>query len=345
MSKPCFLVTIDTDGDNGRSGSRVATMKHARYVERFQDLCESYGLKPTYLMNREMAECPVFKGFAGWILARGAGEIGMHLHAGDSPRNVPITNGRRRRPHLGEYPEQVMREKIRALTGVLEDTFGVKMVSHRAGRWGFDERYASMLLEAGYCVDCSVTPLWYWPRNGSGPAWRRGPDNRTIPAEAYWVDLSDISRAGDSPLLEVPMTILPNRRTAVRTLSDTLRRLPGPLQALTEPVRRFCDWVTPPGRWLRPNGKNGVELLEIVEQVLADGRSYAEFTLHSSELKLGGSRWSRSVAEIERLLDGLAVLFSAIRGRFRGVTLSEFHAEIMSREVKSSGSPPDEASA
>jgi hypothetical protein len=333
------LITVDTDGDNGRSGSLLETTKDARYVERFQDLCESYGLRPTYLTNREMAECPVFKGFAGWVLARGAGEIGMHLNGWGTPPIAHITDdGRRCRLYLSEYPERVLREEIRTLTGVLEDTFGVKMVSHRAGRWDIDERYASLLLEAGYFVDCSVEPLWYWRGNGNGPR-RGGPDDRTYPAEAYWVDLQDISRAGDSPLLEVPMTILPNRRTAFRSLSDTLRRLPGPLQALTEPVWRVCDWVTPPGRWLHPNGSNGVELLEIVEQALAAGLSYAEITLHTSELKLGGSRTSRSVAEIERLFDGLTVLFSAIRGRFRGVTLAEFHAEILSRKTKPSESP------
>ncbi len=340
MNKPCFLITIDTEGNNGRAGSRLATTKDARYLERFHDLCESYGLRPTYLTNREMAECPVFKGFAGWVLARGVGEIGMHLHAWDTPPIAHITDDDRRcRLYLSVYPERVLREEIRTLTGILEDTFGVKMLSHRAGRWDFDERYASLLLEAGYCVDCSVEPRWYWPGNGSSPARRGGPDDGTYPAEAYWVDLQDISRAGDSPLLEVPMTILPNRRTALRSLSDTLRLLPGPLQALTEPVWRVCDWVTPPGRWLHPNGNNGVELLEIVEQVLAAGLSYAEITLHTSELELGGSRTSQSVAGIERLLDGLAVLFSAIRGRFRGVTLTEFHAEIMSRKIEPSESP------
>jgi len=334
MMQPCFIITIDTEGDSGWTGSETVTTKNARYLERFQDLCESYGLKPTYLTNLEMARCPVFRGFGKWILARGTGEIGMHLHAWDTPPIVPLTNNDcRHQPYLIEYPEPIMREKIRSMTAILEDVFGVKMVSHRAGRWGFDERYARILVEEGYGVDCSVTPHWYWTGNRGDPKGRGGPDYGTFPEDAYWVDLSDISKRGESPLLEVPMTILPNGRTVARAVSERVRRLPEPLRALTDPIRRICDRVTPPGRWLRPDGRNGLDLLQIVEQVLLDGRSYAEFMLHSSEFMPGGSPIFQTEADIERLYGDLTVLFSAIQGRFRGATLAEFHAEISSRQT------------
>ena len=83
--------------------------------------------------------------------------------------------------------------------------------------------------------------------------------------------------------------------------SEALRRLPGPLPTLTDPLRRVCDRVTPPVRWLRPNGRNGLQLLEIVKEVLAEGRSYAEFMLHSSEFMPGGSPTFQTEADIERL--------------------------------------------
>src|SRR4029077_2879106 len=103
-------------------------------------------------------------------------------------------------PYLVEYSDRVMRDKIRAVTGTLEDTFGVKMVSHRAGRWGFDERYATMLVEEGYLVDCSVTPLVSWKRTRGDPARGGGPDYTAFPQHAYWLDLADISRPrGSAP--------------------------------------------------------------------------------------------------------------------------------------------------
>ena len=39
-----------------------------------------------------------------------------------------------------------MRAKVDYMTRLLEDTFQTKMVSHRAGRWAFDERYARLLV-------------------------------------------------------------------------------------------------------------------------------------------------------------------------------------------------------
>jgi hypothetical protein len=258
----------------------------------------------------------------------------VQVNAWNTPPLVPLTDDdRRHRPYLIEYAEPVMREKIRRMTAILEDTFGVKMVSHRAGRWNLDERYASILVEEGYCVDSSVTPQWCWTGKRGDRRERAVPDPRAFPDEAYWVDLSDISRSGDSPLLEVPMTILPSRRTLARRLSDTLRQLPKPLIALTDPIRRICDRLTPPGRWLRPNGENGLELLQIVEQVLAEGRSYAEFVLPSSRFMPGDSRICQTEADIERLFDDLTVLFSAIQGRFRGTTLAEFHARVVSHQT------------
>lgn len=55
-----------------------------------------------------------------------------------------------------------MRQKIDTMTKTLEDIYQEDVISHRAGRWGFDERYARLLVESGYHVDCSVTPLMDW---------------------------------------------------------------------------------------------------------------------------------------------------------------------------------------
>ena len=335
MEKPCFLITIGTKADDSWARPRVVTAKHARYLERFQELCESNGLKPTYLTNYEMVKCPVFRGFAGWVLARGVGEVGTHLHPWNTPPLVPLTpDDYRYLPYLIEYPDSVMREKIRRLTGELEDAFGVKMISHRAGRWSLDECYAHLLVEEGYRVDCSVTPLVSWEKVRGDPVQSGGTNYEAFPHAAYWVDLEDISQPGTSQLLEVPLTIVPGERTEARSLSEALRRLPGVLPTLTRPLRRICDRVTPPVRWLQANGANGVQLLEIVEEVLAEGRSYAQFLLHLSDLMPCDRPAWRTDIDIERLFNNLSVLFSAVRGRFRGVTLAEFHADMASRQAE-----------
>ena len=86
-----FLITVDAEGDNLWTKPRSVTTHNAKYIPRFQTLCEKFGLKPTYLTNWEMAACPAFVEFARDALARGACEIGMHLHAWNSPPIVPLT--------------------------------------------------------------------------------------------------------------------------------------------------------------------------------------------------------------------------------------------------------------
>ena len=51
-----FIVTVDTEGDNlwnWHKGKNI-TSYNSRYIPRFQELCEKYGVKPVYLVNYEM---------------------------------------------------------------------------------------------------------------------------------------------------------------------------------------------------------------------------------------------------------------------------------------------------
>ena len=64
MKKPAFIITIDTEGDNLWQNHRVIKTENARYLARFQTLCERFGFKPVWLTNYEMAIEPVFIEFA-----------------------------------------------------------------------------------------------------------------------------------------------------------------------------------------------------------------------------------------------------------------------------------------
>jgi hypothetical protein len=146
-ARGAFLITIDTEGDDLWSKPREITVSNALALPRFQELCERYGLKPTYLVNWEMATAASFVEFGRAVLERGTGEIGMHLHAWNSPPLVPLSDDDfTHQPYLLEYPERLIREKVNVMTDTLESTFGVKMRSHRAGRWGLDEVYAKILI-------------------------------------------------------------------------------------------------------------------------------------------------------------------------------------------------------
>jgi hypothetical protein len=240
----------------------------------------------------------------------------MHLHAWNSPPIRPLTaDDYYYQPYLVEYPEEVIWEKVEFMTRMLENTFSVKMTSHRAGRWSMDKVYVRALIELGYRVDCSVTPHVSWRRTLGNPAGRGGTDYSRFPDEPYRIDPEDIGRPGDSPLLEVPMTVM-NNSGITRSIGDLLP--PGSLPS------RAWNRFFPPRSWLQPNGRNLRSMLRIQERALQEGRRYVEFTLHSSEFMPGGSPTFPSGESIEKLYDHLDQLFARAAQNFAGLTLTEF---------------------
>jgi hypothetical protein len=239
-----------------------------------------------------MAECAFLCEFGRDVVERGAGEIGMHLHAWNSP---PITDRDSiHQAYLIEYPESVMSDKVKFMTELLEERFDRKMLSHRAGRWAFDSRYARLLVDNGYQVDCSVTPGVSWAESAGAPNGSGGTDYTTFPAHPYFMDLHRIDREGSSSLLEIPVSIVSTPRTS----------------------------------WLRPNGENRDSMLAILDQALRDRWPCVEFMLHSSELMAGGSPTFQTEHDVEALYDDLEVLFGEAAEHFRGRTLTEFHDEL-----------------
>lgn len=317
--RPFFLITVDTEGDDLWSGRREIGTRNARFLPRFQALCERYTLRPSWLVSYEMAVSEEFAEFARDVIARGTGEIGMHLHAWNTPPLHSLSpDDHAAQPYLTDFPDGVMEGKIGFMTGLLEETFGVKMLSHRAGRWGFDGRYARMLAARGYLVDCSVTPHVSWRRYAGAPGGPGGPDFRGFPDRAYFLDPDDISREGDLPLLEVPVTILRE--------GGLLRRAAAAAAGRSPLLTRVLDRVSRPVSWLRPDGGNGAGMIRILDAAIEDGRDFVELMLHSSELMPGGSPRFRSAEAIESLYRDLERLFDASSDRFRGGTLREYHA-------------------
>lgn len=313
MEKPAFLITIDTEGDNQWEKNTITT-ENAKFLSRFQQLCEKFGFKPTWLTNYEMACDPAYIEFAADVIKRNTGEIGMHLHAWHSPPEYALTaNDIQYKPYLIEYPESVIRNKISTMTHLLEDTFQIKMRSHRAGRWAFNAFYAALLREHGYLVDCSVTPRVSWKRALGNPQGNGGTDYSQFPDVAYWLDPEDISRPGNSTLLEVPMSIHYRHPRWKRQAKQCWDALSGKQR-------------NPSVDWLRPKGGNLDAMKKVVQQSLAGGGDYVEFMLHSSEFMPGGSPTFRDDSEIERLYDDLEQLFLWLSDITVGMSLSEYYS-------------------
>jgi len=317
--KPYFLLSIDVEGDNVWSRPRDVTCRNAGFLQRFQDLCERFRLKPTYLTNYEMAMDPVFQAFGRDVLQRGAGEIGMHLHAWNSPPIKPLTSDDYHfQPYLTEYPEDVMERKITYLTDLLEETFQTKMTSHRAGRWGFNDTYARILIKRGFLVDCSVTPHISWRSHLGDPSKNGGNDYTGFPDRPYFIDPQDVRKQGTSRLLEVPVTVLQRKRSAFHRVVEKFS--PG------NPMKRAVNLLWPPFSMLSLRKGRLSHLVRILGQCLEEDRPYAEFMTHSSHLMPGGGPAFVTARDIEKVYASLEELFASTEEAFLGATLSEYYS-------------------
>lgn len=322
MPRPAFVITVDTEQDNAWSGSPEITVDNAAFLPRFQQLCERYGMRPTYLVTWEMANCDSFVEFARDVLARGQGEVGVHPHAWSTPPHFDLPGVEPSHlPYLVEYPIEVMREKLARLFECLESRFERPMLSHRAGRWALNEPYARLLVEVECKVDCSVTPHVSWRETLGAPGGSGGSDYRAFPERAYRMSPDDIGRAGDSPLLQVPMTIVRRQwPAALDRLRAALPRRSG--------ARRALEGLFPAIEWLRPHPRWRRRMLRAFERALATGPGHLEMMVHSSELMPGGRRTVPDEASIERLYEDLERLLARAAETTDGQTLTELRQRI-----------------
>lgn len=281
-----FIITVDTEGDNlwtWKEGTPLKT-ENVRYLQRFQNLCDKYGFIPAWLCNWEIVNDPRFVLFANENLSTKKCEIGMHLHAWNTPPYYELPrDDKSGLSYLTEYPEDIMRAKIETMTNIIMDKFGKRPVVHRAGRWGMNNAYFKALHEAGYIADCSVTPYVNWRTSvGQTPDYA-GPD--------YALEKPVISmREG---ILEIPVTTLWSEKEK----------------------RAF---------WLRPNRRNLKEMLYLIAAYTSSDCDYLMFMIHSSELMPGGSPTFQTEGGIEILYEHLEIIFKEIAKSYIGIGLEEY---------------------
>lgn len=311
-----IIITIDTEGDNLWNKPTTITTRNANCIFRFQSLCEKYKFKPTYLVNYEMACSDVFTEFARDTLQRGRCEIGMHLHAWNSPPifSLPI-NANSGNSYLIEFPQDVMKEKVNFLTNFLQEKFNTKMLSHRAGRWAINDTYYKILEKTGYLVDCSVTPLVDWSKLSGATIGSKGTNFKSASFKPDFVSCAP-------NILEVPVTI---RNKRVLNLKG--------LKSNKDILRRIKYFLLGKDMWLRPSGNNLEEMKKLVDMVSLEGSDYLEFVLHSSELMPGGSPYFSTENDVVQLYQHLEELFYFISKQYIGRTLIEYRDEYVKRQA------------
>ncbi len=129
--------------------------------------------------------------------------------------------------------------------------------------------------------------------------------------------------------MEVPVTVVPSSQNLAPALQERLESVPL--------VRRLLNRCWPAVHWLRPDRHNLPHMLRIVQQAVAAGRVHLEFVVHSSELMPGGSPLFPTHEHIERLYEGLEILFELSGRTCTPATLSEFYEMYRARAYPSVG--------
>lgn len=316
-----FILTIDTEADNQWEHGCELTVKNLKAVPRFQDLCNKYDVKPTYLVTSEVCNDDFAKKIFREYISSDCAEIGAHLHSWTTPPFLDKAGYSFNDVHhafLSELPNELIAGKIKKLTEQIEDSFGIKPLSFRSGRYGFNEEVANELINNSYIVDSSVTPFKSWSSHSGLPGGAGGPDfSQNSPCPYFY-------KHNGSSLLEIPNSIFPtsyplnvNHKLAKFYFKKVETNFP------LKVLRKF--WFKRQPLWLRPfEWMNCEQFEQIVKEAENLNLPFIVMMFHSSELMAGCSIYRRDEESINRLFIMLEGFFKLLeKKKIETVTLKE----------------------
>jgi hypothetical protein len=322
-SRPALLLVVDTEEEFDWSAPFAREnvgVTAATEIGRLQRIAESFALKPTYVVDFPIAATPRSASIFAEIAARGACQIGAHLHPWVTPPfEEPLVPAMSFGCNLGSSLE---RAKIGALTESIVTGMGVVPMIYKAGRYGFGPTTAQALEALDYRVDTSVIPhLDFSPERGpSFSGFQPGP--------------ATFGRT--RTLLELPCTT--GFIGAARKAGEPLHR------AASSPWLRPVRAVGALGRlgvlnrvMLSPEGNSLDELCALTRALHGDGLRTFVLTLHSPSLKPGCTPYVRTAADRDAMLDTIARYCEFFFSRIEGEpgTPDERYARFASASVSS----------
>ena len=316
-----FILTIDTEADNQWDHGCDVTVKNIAFIPRFQELCNKYKVKPTYLVTSEVCEDNFAKEIFRSYLSQHIAEVGAHLHAwttGPFRDEDGFRDNDKGHAFATELPVDLLKEKIKTLTGQIETSFGIHPQSFRSGRYGFNDDVARSLVEHDYLVDSSVSPYTNWASHPGVPGSIGGPDFIDKTTDPYTYDF------GNKSLIEIPITILPTHPFLNRYKAFARYYFRNVNYSIALRVLRKFIFKNQP-LWLRPSGTMNIGQFEaLLDASAAMKLPFVVMMFHSSELMPGGSPNFPDKDAIEKLYVLLEKFFILLQDRdIASVTLTE----------------------
>ncbi len=320
---PLLVVVVDTEEefDWSKPFDRNATSVTAmQYQDRAHRVFETYGIRPTYVMDYPVASQPDGYEPLKALYRDGVCEIGAHLHPWVSPPHEETVSSVNSYP--GNLPADLERRKLAALTDTIAGTFGTRPVIYKAGRYGVGPGTAETLSQLGYRVDVSVVA------ESDLRDTDNGPDFRGCPAHPYFFGPGD-------GLLEIPLSV------CYAGMAPALgRRLSGHIKSPIAERLRLPGIFGRLGLFerlrLSPEGVDAEEHMRLTDIMLARGHRVFNYAYHSPSLASGHTPYVQSEKDLEDFLDRFRRYFDYFFGELGGRAATPIEVLELTR-------PPDRA--
>jgi hypothetical protein len=322
--KTLFAVTVDTeeewDWGSGWPTTRPSVANIQR-LPRFQDLCARLGAATTYFTDLAVLEDPEARGILLDLAGRDGVEVGMHIHPWNTPPLVGEGPVRARATFLHNLSRDLA---IAKLIRVYECFLGhgLRPTSFRGGRYSSGPICQEFLRDRGFLVDASVVPYTTWKDDGAPDFRSRGPEPVRLPPR----------HDGDRPLWELPLT-LGFTRPPAHLWRRAFELVEGSWLSKLRPIG-IADRLGLVSRvWLNFENPAGEKMLPYLERLRRERPPFICFTLHSSSLMAGGSPYTRTRSDEDRLFGRLEEVLGTLAAwdEFQPATVTEI-AEMLEED-------------
>ncbi|WP_425407852.1 glycosyltransferase [Hyphococcus sp.] len=283
LASPKLILTVDTEEhfdwrkfDNvDHSPGEVAG------VERFQNLCMKYGVRPLYFLTWPLLKHDEIARYFQSLKKTEMADCGLHLHQWATPPGV----------FDGEFysfqknlPANAHRNKLQSLAQAFQDVFGETAVSHRAGRYGIALEDYPLLAQIGIEYDFSPSASFDFSETG-------GPDFSQMSNCPFAVE------TGEHRVYVTPVC-------GAKAIKRTRMFLNQEKQTPGFPVHRahYFKKHTIPMR-LSPEGAALADMKALTKRIVKGGAPVLTYTLHSTSLTAGGNEYAPNKEHVDQLLE------------------------------------------
>lgn len=300
--RPQLIIVIDTEEEfdwNAPADRAQTGVSAMDLIYRAQDIFDEYGIKPCYVVDY-----PVVSQESGYralkkIYDDGRCEIGAHLHPWVNPPFDEEMKPANTFP--GNLDRAIEKEKLSVLANKIENVFGFRPTTYKAGRYGVGPNTTSILTELGFDIDLSLCP----PVDYSSAS---GPDFSRCNAEPFWF-------GQEQNMLEIPVTgaFVGWAGTMARPLYNLAMKfkqfkLPGILSRLGAVDRLM----------LSPEGFSSKDHIKLTQALYDQGVRTFTWSFHSPSVVPGHTDYVRNEQELEAFLGTFRTFFDFFFNQLNG---------------------------